>query len=206
MGTPKHLLLTPDGQPLYQHHVQLLHSVCPDSPRVYVSLAHDTVKDSSLTTAASHPTQTPTSASGTAIIEIIHDLQINESNESAGPASGLLAAYHAKPDATWLVLACDYPFVTAAALQDLRAQYEPPVTCFRNDEGFCEPLVGIWSPSALAHLKRRNDEGCSSPSRVVKELDGRMVTPTGSDLLLCNVNTQAEWKTAYSKLEEGMHT
>ncbi|KFA74409.1 hypothetical protein S40288_03984 [Stachybotrys chartarum IBT 40288] len=202
MGTPKHLLLMPDRQPLYQHQVQLLQSICPDSPRVYVSLARDTVKDSSLITAASHTNQIPSPASGTATIQIIYDLETNESTESAGPASGLLAAYHGNPDATWLVLACDYPFVTAAALQDLQAQYEPPVTCFRNDEGFCEPLVGIWSPSALAHLKRRNDEGCSSPSCAVKELGGRMITPTGSNLLLCNVNTQTEWRMAYSKLEE----
>ncbi|KAL6855676.1 hypothetical protein J3F83DRAFT_753912 [Trichoderma novae-zelandiae] len=33
-------------------------------------------------------------------------------SESAGPATGLLAAYEFDPDATWLVLACDYPLIT----------------------------------------------------------------------------------------------
>ncbi|KAK4148472.1 bifunctional molybdenum cofactor biosynthesis [Chaetomidium leptoderma] len=189
MQSPKHLLQLPDGRPLYQHQIDLLARTLPTTPVIYISLAQDSELDDYLQSLASTTTsKNPTSHATTNLeakpkVKVIHDLTPNQSpeSESAGPAAGLLAAHNAQPDTTWLVIACDYPLLTTTALQQLCRAYHPPVTCFRNRDGYCEPLVGIWSPEALGRLAERVDAaargggGCSSgrrgvgPSRVVKE-------------------------------------
>ncbi|GAB1317796.1 Molybdenum cofactor biosynthesis bifunctional protein [Madurella fahalii] len=204
MGAPKHLLPMPDGRPLYQHQIDLLHRTLPNAQAIYLSLAQDSQLDPYLrsltppsiaTTTALSPTTDPTSPPGTACyprpsipphirISLLYDLAPDPSlTSSAGPAAGLLAASHALPTATWLVIPCDHPFLTPAALRRLCHAYQPPVTCFRNREGFREPLVGVWGPAALGRLRDRATEstgasagaggrGCG-PSRIIKELEGR---------------------------------
>ncbi|KXJ87986.1 hypothetical protein Micbo1qcDRAFT_207739 [Microdochium bolleyi] len=74
-----------------------------------------------------------------------------------GPIRGFLAAHEALPDATWLIIACDYPRLTVNAIRYLIDAYESPVTCFQGARAKMEPLVSIWSPEALAQLKRNCD-------------------------------------------------
>jgi molybdenum cofactor guanylyltransferase len=195
MGIPKHLLQLPDGRPLYQRLIDILLAACPEAREVCVSLARDSVTDDALHTAAEC---SPINGR----IKVIHDLEENATDTSAGPAAGLLAAHHVDSQASWLVLACDYPFATSEALRHLRWVYAPPVTCFINNEGFCEPLVGIWSPPALRHLAQRVREGSSGPSRTVQEQQGVMIKPPSDQaMLLYNVNTKDEWNLAVRQLK-----
>jgi molybdopterin-guanine dinucleotide biosynthesis protein A len=136
-------------------------------------------------------------------IKVILDTDTSETEESKGPASGLLAALEHDPEATWLILACDYPCMTAAALSQLSPIYRAPVTCFRNLEGFCEPLLGIWSSEAISQLKANFDKGNFSPSKTVKELDGLLHLPAGDvEVLLHNANTKLEWERALERLSD----
>ncbi|MBS0388730.1 MAG: NTP transferase domain-containing protein, partial [Proteobacteria bacterium] len=60
-----------------------------------------------------------------------------------GPIGGIHAALHAHPQAAWLVLACDLPFLDAATLQQLIAERDPRriASAFRsNHDGKPEPL------------------------------------------------------------------
>lgn len=190
----------PDGRPLYQHQLDALLAACSGSPQVFVSLARDSALDTTLRDAVQASSD---ELAQQGRIRVIHDLEDNSTDTSAGPAAGLLAAHKAYPNSTWLVLACDYPFVTATALKHLQSMYVPPVTCFVNSEGFCESLIGIWSPMALQHLAKRHEEGSSGPSRVVKELDGLMIRPPqDQNMLLCNVNTESEWESAVEELRK----
>ncbi|KAK4040421.1 molybdenum cofactor biosynthesis bifunctional protein [Parachaetomium inaequale] len=201
MNSPKHLLPMPDGRPLYQHQIDLLARTCPDAPTVYISLAQDSQLDDYLRTLPTTSTTTTTPLTNStptthiqheddvrARVRIIPDLTSNPSPSSAGPASGLLAAYTYDPSKTWLVIPCDHPLLTPAALQHLCAAYEPPVTCFRNADGFCEPLVGVWGPEGLRALADAVEERAGGgeggggggkrgigPSRVVRGLGGREV-------------------------------
>ncbi|KAK4236061.1 bifunctional molybdenum cofactor biosynthesis protein [Achaetomium macrosporum] len=157
--------------------------------------------------------------------------------ESAGPSTGLLTAYHSLPaplrsTTAWLVIACDYPLLTASCLQTLcraaRGQESSPVTCFRNVDGFCEPLVAVWRAEGLRRLgdlvmeqlgKRENEERGRGkgrgvgPSRVVREGGGLMLdvnqlgtnSSGGKDgeerrVVLMGVNTREEWAEAWRVL------
>ncbi|KAK4243680.1 bifunctional molybdenum cofactor biosynthesis [Corynascus novoguineensis] len=186
MGSPKHLLSTPDGRPLYQHQIDLLPQVCPYAPTIYISLAQDSQLDDYLRTLPSvtdaSPDPDPVLCKTPHIrkvtppaITIIHDLDANTSSvTSAGPAAGLLAAHRADPARTWLVIACDYPLLTQRALERLCAKYRPPVTCFRNADGFCEPLLGVWGPDGLAELERRVKGSSASAGGRGGEESGRL--------------------------------
>ena len=192
MGSPKHQLSMLDGRPLYQHQIDLLHRSCPEAGAIYISLARDSELDNFLQQASKQPRSiTPEGPN----IEIIVDTETSQSEESKGPASGILAAFQHDPGATWLVFACDYPCITASALDQIKSEYKPPVTSFRNLEGFCEPLLGIWSPEAIRHLKRNCEKGKLSPSKAVKELNGLVILPDeNADVVLRNVNTKEEWE------------
>ena len=115
----------------------------------------------------------------------------------------LLAAFHSDPNATWLVIACDFPLLTAEPLELLRESYRPPVTCFLNLEGFCEPLLGIWSPEALNRLEENVKRGRSGPKSVVRDLGGTQIKAHASfDRSIWNVNTKTEWDSVLAILED----
>ncbi|RFN43315.1 bifunctional molybdenum cofactor biosynthesis protein [Fusarium flagelliforme] len=200
MGSPKHLLPMPDGRPLYQHQIDLLHRSCLEAETIYISLAQDSELDDFLRQPSQQPRRiTPEGPK----VEIIIDKETSQSEESKGPASGILAAFQHDPEATWLVVACDYPCITTSALDQLKSEYKEPVTCFKNLEGFCEPLLGIWSPEAIRHLKRNCEKGKLSPSKAVKELNGLVILPDGDvDVVLKNVNTKEEWESALQLLSD----
>ncbi|KAF5000049.1 hypothetical protein FGRMN_2060 [Fusarium graminum] len=98
MGSPKHLLLMPDGRPLYRHQIDVLRGACPKAKTIYVSLAQDSEMDEYLedNNTTSHGVN-----GGENNIGIIFDTEISEAEESKGPAAGLLAAFEHDPQATW---------------------------------------------------------------------------------------------------------
>lgn len=83
-----------------------------------------------------------------------------------GPASGLLAAYAHDPGATWLVVACDFPFVTEEALRFLAERGG----AYLSDDGVVDPLFAVWEPRALAALAEDVAGGHLSPRRTLLRL------------------------------------
>lgn len=202
MGSPKHLLRMPDGRPLYQHQLEVLARSCPRAPVIYISLAQDSELDDLLREHATSQHDDTHRTPEQPDVGVIFDLEPNGTEESAGPASGLLAASAARPDDTWLVVPCDSPFLDTELLERLRREYEPPVTCYQNSKGFCEPLVGVWSPEALARLAEKAKSGTVGPSSVVRELGGKQVgLPDGEERPLTDVNTKEDWEAALMLLD-----
>jgi molybdopterin-guanine dinucleotide biosynthesis protein A len=117
-----------------------------------------------------------------------------------GPAAGLLAAHCSDPIATWLVIACDYPLLQAAAVHQLVESYEAPATCFKNADGFSEPLLGIWSPQALGTLDENVSGGRSGPAYTLRRLNSKLIVPM-QEQWLTNVNTEAEWEAAKARMK-----
>lgn len=242
MGSPKHLLPMPDNRPLYQHQIELLHSTLPEAPVIYISLARDSHLDHYLQTLAGADDTTDPQPSSSALtssdtdaayyprpnipshiqVRLLYDPPPRDPTcpGSSGPATGLLAAFaaHPEPERAWLVVACDQPLLTPAALAGLARAYRAPATCFRNGARVCEPLVGVWSGAALAELRRRvlaeteaetaagrgvrARVGCG-PARVARELGAKEVAPGDVGVeedVLTGVNTPSEWETVRARL------
>jgi molybdopterin-guanine dinucleotide biosynthesis protein A len=127
--------------------------------------------------------------------------QIVDGPEGAGPAAGIVAAQRAHPQAAWLVLACDLPFLDAGTLDALLAARDPAklATAFRSaHDGLPEPLCAVYEPAAGPHFARYIAEGRSCPRKFLLTHDVRIIDLPRADAL-DNVNSADEyWPTMQS--------
>lgn len=131
-----------------------------------------------------------------------------------GPAHGLLSAYDAYPESTWLVFACDFPLATAEAFKQLAENYKEPATCFiHKKDNHPDPFFAIWSPKALEQLKQNVlTKGKNGPCSALMQSIGlggknkdavdvnqipHYIRPK-NDKWLVNTNTKEEWDAALS--------
>jgi molybdopterin-guanine dinucleotide biosynthesis protein A len=122
-----------------------------------------------------------------------------------GPLGGILSAFQADPNAAWLVLACDLPFLTRDTLEYLVTNRQPArmATSFRSPwDEFPEPLVSIWEPRSYAQLLRFLSLGYSCPRKALINSDIELLAPPAPDELR-NVNTPAERAAATQELSGG---
>ena len=73
-------------------------------------------------------------------------------DEVKGPLCGILSAMGTHPEADWLVVACDLPYLKVETLEKLVESYketEPQLTAYRSThDGLPEPLCSIY-PSGM---------------------------------------------------------
>lgn len=91
-----------------------------------------------------------------------------------GPFGGILSALREHPNAAWLTLACDLPYLDKSTIKQLVTQRNPQklATCFHNPvTEFPEPLITIWEPRAYPHLLEYLSLGYSCPRKVLINSD-----------------------------------
>ena len=119
-----------------------------------------------------------------------------------GPLGGLLSAFQADPNAAWLVLACDLPFLTRATLEFLVTNRQPAraATALKSPwDEFPEPLVTIWEPRSYGQLLRLLGLGHSCPRKALINSDIALLAPPAPEELR-NVNTPEERAAAAREL------
>jgi len=119
-----------------------------------------------------------------------------------GPLGGILSAFQADPNAAWLVLACDLPFLTRETLEHLVSHRQPArmATSFRSPwDEFPEPLVSIWEPRSYGQLLRFLSLGYSCPRKALINSDIELLAPPVPSELR-NVNTPQERAAAEQEL------
>jgi molybdenum cofactor guanylyltransferase len=130
--------------------------------------------------------------------------QIIDRTGVEGPMAGILAAFEEHPEAAWLVLACDLPFLDGATLEVLiRARaISADATAFRSShDGLPEPLCAIYEPRARAGLLAQVAAGKSCPRKYLINADTALLAQP-DPRALDNVNTLAEYAEAMSALNE----
>jgi molybdenum cofactor guanylyltransferase len=120
-----------------------------------------------------------------------------------GPMGGILTALQSNPDAAWLVLACDLPYLTRNTLQFLIEHRNPSklATAFYEPNGtFPEPLITIWEPRSYAVLLQALSQGYSCPRKVLINSNVEMLqVPHVQELT--NVNDPAAYEMAKRDLQ-----
>ncbi len=168
MGRDKAALAYHDGKTQLEWTAELLARHCE---QVFVSIRPDQARD-------------PLRSGRPAIVD---------RHAGLGPIAGIAAAQAQWPGHAWLVLACDLPFVTDAAVADLvRHRDGRPVVAFRSaHDGLPEPLCAIFEPLTRAGIEAAIATGTNCPRK--------FVIGTGVPLLeqphpttLDNVNTLEE--------------
>ena len=124
---------------------------------------------------------------------------------AGGPIVGIRSAMAAFPGVAWLVLACDLPFLSDAALRQLLAGRDPGrlVTGFRSaHDGLPEPLCAVWEPSAAAALAAYERSGGRCPRKFMMNHPVSLLDAADAHAL-DNVNTPEEYAAAQGALDAG---
>ena len=129
--------------------------------------------------------------------------QIVDLERDLGPVAGILAAQARHPEAAWLVLACDLPFLDEATLDRLigaRAARRTATAYRSSHDGLPEPLCAIYEPSSHDALERFVAAGRNCPRKFLLGSDVELLEQTNPDAL-DNVNTPDEFCAAAGALE-----
>ena len=123
---------------------------------------------------------------------------IRDSFDGIGPMAGLLSAFRQDPDAAWLCVAVDLPYLSRVSL-DALVQYRDPTcvaTAFMNgDAEHPEPLITIWEPKAYSRLLLALGEGITCPRKVLLNTDVRLLQAP-DERELTNANDPASYEQA----------
>ncbi len=93
---------------------------------------------------------------------------IVDSVTGEGPIVGIRSAFAAHPNVAWLVLACDLPFLSEAAIEGLLRRRDPGALAtayISAHDGLPEPLCAIWEPAAAHPLAEYQAAGGICPRK-----------------------------------------
>ncbi len=169
MGKDKAAIVYAD-KPQYQRAFELLEKFCG---RVFISSRADQ----------------GVSAFGT--YPQIHD---RPEFQGKGPLGGILSAMHAYPDVSWLVLACDLPFVTSDTLNYLITNRSRKVTAtaYKSQfDGLPEPLCAIWERGHLDTIAGSFAQGIVCPRKILIQCQAHLVDVQTSGEM-DNINNPSE--------------
>jgi molybdopterin-guanine dinucleotide biosynthesis protein A len=131
--------------------------------------------------------------------------QIVDQRLDLGPLAGILAAQQAWPDAAWLVLACDLPFLDESTLGHLIAARDPQrlAIAYRSaHDGLPEPLCAIYEPASREPLARYAAGGGSCPRKFLLRSAAQLLTPVNA-AALDNINSADEYWATMQNLDPG---
>lgn len=114
-----------------------------------------------------------------------------------GPLCGILSALAAQPQAHWLVLACDLPFLNEQTLEKLITTFQtkaPQLTAYQSThDGLPEPLCAIYPSGSDTDLLMLSQElGKSCPRKLLIIKKARLIQQD-DPRSLDNINTAEEY-------------
>jgi molybdenum cofactor guanylyltransferase len=128
---------------------------------------------------------------------------IVDSVAEEGPMAGIRSAFAAHPNVSWLVLACDLPFLSDAALEGLLRRRDPSAlaTAYKSaHDGLPEPLCAIWEPAAARLLAASHAGGAACPRKFLIQ-HGAHLLDLPDPRALDNINTPEEYSQALAILD-----
>ena len=130
--------------------------------------------------------------------------QIVDRQSGLGPIAGILAAQATHPEAAWLIVACDLPFLDEQTLSSLIGQRDPQrqATAYRSSyNGLPEPLCSIFEPGTREALEKYVAGGRDCPRKFLINADVRLLKQPNRRAL-DNINTPDEYGSAVKNLAE----
>lgn len=122
-----------------------------------------------------------------------------------GPIGGILSALQTDPNAAWLTIACDLPYLTETTIEYLIANRNPSktATAFLDPNGeFPEPLITLWEPKSYLVLLQFLSQGYSCPRKVLINSDIQLLkAPNNKEFL--NANSPDQYDMAVKELRSG---
>ena len=111
-----------------------------------------------------------------------------------GPFGAILSAMMSDPNASWLVIACDLPYITKDSILDLinSRKTSKHATAYKLiGQPFPEPLIAIYEPSIYQRMLRFMSLGYACPRKVLINSDVEHVKLLKAQIAF-NANTAEE--------------
>jgi molybdopterin-guanine dinucleotide biosynthesis protein A len=124
-----------------------------------------------------------------------------------GPMAGLLSAFDRYPGTNWLVVGCDYPFITRKALNDFIKNTEPEkiaAAFYNTKENMYDPMLAWYSYPALDDIKKMFAREEYSLQHFLKKRNAEKYFPS-DDKLMQSVDTMEEFEKARKYLTAEKH-
>ncbi len=112
--------------------------------------------------------------------------RIHDAFPGWGPLGGILSALQSHPQAAFLVVACDLPFLKPVDLDLLLKMRDPSraATAFDNQvRKHPEPLCAIYEPSFREAALQLARDGLLCPTKILQRINVRLITPESLDFL-----------------------
>lgn len=119
-----------------------------------------------------------------------------------GSLGGILSAMTTHPQAAWLVVACDLPFLEAGTLERLLAGRDPSkfATSYRSPfDGMPEPLCSVYEPKARHRLVQTAELGHDCARKMLMNAEVAVVE-SSDPRELTNANHPYEYEEAVAHL------
>lgn len=123
--------------------------------------------------------------------------------EGKGPLAGILSAMKRYPDVSWIVLACDLPFVTQRTIENLLVlrNQSAIATAYKSQyDGLPEPLCALWERGYFKDIQASFDAGISCPRKILIKGAVHLIDIQHAHEL-DNVNDPQEQKQAFKRLK-----
>ncbi|MFM9945339.1 MAG: NTP transferase domain-containing protein [Bacteroidia bacterium] len=120
-----------------------------------------------------------------------------------GPIAALLSAYRQFPEASFLVIGCDYPFIKENDLKKLVANRDvkkQAVYYFNPESNFEEPLLAIYENSCLPILLENFEKGNFSLRHFLKSINSEKIYPESLESLT-SVDTVEQYQEVLLKIK-----
>lgn len=123
--------------------------------------------------------------------------QIHDEFLDMGPLGGILTAMKKYPASSWVVAACDLPYLTQELLDTLLLKRNPYkfATCFKGWKEKPEPLFAVYEPKSYFRLLQGLGLGYQCPRSILMNSSIEELSLPNSNSLT-NVNTLAEFEEA----------
>jgi molybdopterin-guanine dinucleotide biosynthesis protein A len=130
--------------------------------------------------------------------EVIKDRYVD-----MGPAGAILSAFLKDPDAAWLVLACDLPYISTENIKKLIDQRSVLhyASAFKLEENpFPEPLIAIYEPAIYKRMLEFLSLGYACPRKVLINSEVKHIL-LEDEKVAFNANTPIEKEAVLSNLK-----
>ena len=131
--------------------------------------------------------------------------QVIDGPVGAGPIAGIVAAQARHPEAAWLVLACDLPYLDSATLDQLLAGRDSTriATAFRSaGDRLPEPLCAIYEPASREPILGYIAGGGACPRKFLLTREPCLLDAANARAL-GNANTPQELAAARTEIASG---
>lgn len=124
-----------------------------------------------------------------------------------GPIAALLTAFITFPNASFIVIACDYPFLNTTDISKLIGMCErgTDVICYKNPEnGFKEPLIAVYENTCRQKLFEFFEAGQQSLRAFIDVTNHKALLPENA-LHIKSIDTVNEYEAAQKLIVSSKH-